>query len=272
MRGVMLLLLPAFLGTLAAQDSGEAFGLAVKRSLERSHSLYPDAAAPGSALSDAILWRIDWLNRNTPGFFSDPDWPVKIAVAEASRLGLRARAAAPQRAAPQPAERRYFGVVTKNFNEAGVSFRKGQQIILESLRDNGKRGITLVDGLPVVLWLDYIKVIREILPGEASPLLVKVISARYGLPGTKGYVVTSAVQSALAPNAAGAAEIFVSDTLLPPAAAQRLNRSATARAAVDPATGESVPVIPPKVLSVVYEIGGVERTRQAQEGSALVLD
>lgn len=272
MRGVVLLFLLVFLGPLAAQDSGEAFGLAVKRSLERSHLLYPDAATPGSALSDAILWRIDWLNRNTPGFFADADWPMKVAVAEASRLGLRARAAAPRPTAPQPAERRYLGVVKKNFNEVGVSFRKGQQIILESLRDNGKRGVTLVDGLPVVLWLDYIKVVREILPGEASPLLVKIISARYGLPGTKGYVVTSAVQSALAPNAAGVAEIFVSDNLLPPAAAQRLNRSATARTSVDPATGESVPVIAPKVLSVTYEIGGVEKSRQAQEGSALVLD
>ncbi len=272
MRGVVLLLFLAFLGTLPAQDPGEGFGLAVQRSLERSHALYPDAAKPGSALSDAILWRIDWLNRNTPGFFSDADWPMKIAVAEASRLGLRARPASAQRAAAQPVERRYLGLVTKNFNEAGVSFRKGQQIILESLRDYNKRGVTLVNGLPVVLWLDHIKLVREIVPGEPNPLLVKIVSARYGLPGTKGYVVSSAVQSGLARNAAGSAEVLVSDALLPPAAALRLNRSATARVAVDPVTGEAVPVLAPKVLSVVYEIGGVERTRQAQEGEALVLD
>lgn len=272
MRGVVLLLFLAFLGTLAAQDSGEGFGLAVKRSLERSHVLYPDAATPGSALSDAILWRIDWLNRNSPGLFSDADWPMKITVAEASRLGLRARPAAAQRAAAQPSARRYLGLVTKNFNEAGASFRKGQQIILESLRDYNKRGVTLVNGLPVVLWLDHVKLVREIAPGEPSPLVVKVLSARYGLPGTKGYVVSSAVQAGLTRNAAGAVEVLVTDALLPPAAAERLNRSATARVAVDPATGEAVPVLSPKVLSVVYEIGGVERTRQGQEGAALVLD
>lgn len=272
MRGVVLLLFLTFSGSLPAQDSGEGFGLAVKRSLERSHALYPDAAKPGSGLSDAILWRIDWLNRNSPAFFSDADWPMKVTVAEAARLGLRARSVAEQRAAAQPVERRYLGLVTKNFNEAGASFRKGQQIILESLRDYNKRGVTLVDGLPVVLWLDHVKLVREIAPGEPNPLVVKIQTARYGLPGTKGYVVSSAVQSRLARNAAGAVEIFVSDELLPPSAAQRLNRSAAVVTTLDPTTGQSVRVLTPKVLNVVYEIGGVGRTRQAKEGETLVLD
>jgi hypothetical protein len=272
MRGIALLLALAWPRSLAAQASGEAFGLAVKHSLERSHDLYPDAAVPGSPLSQAILFRIDWLNRNNPAFFSDPDWPVKIAAAEGSRLGVRARGAAARRPAAQPEDQRYLGVVTKNFSVTGASFRKGQQIVIEALRDYGKRGVVLVDGQPVVLWLDHIKLLREIPLGEASPRPVKITSARYGLPGTKGYVVSSAVQSALAQNAAGSAELLVSDALLPPAAAQRLNRSATARTVTDPATGQPVPVVSPKVLTVTYEIGGIEKTRQAGEGETLALD
>lgn len=129
-----------------------------------------------------------------------------------------------------------------------------------------------MDGLPVVLWLDHVKLVREIAPGEPNPLVVKIQTARYGLPGKKGYVVSSAVQSGLTRNAAGAVEIFVSDALLPPAAAQRLNRSAAAVTSLDPAAGQAVRVLTPKVLNVVYEIGGVGRTRQAQEGATLVLD
>lgn len=272
MRGIALLLALIFPGALAAQDSGEAFGLAVKRSLERSHALYPDAAVPGSLLSQAILFRIDWLNRNSPAFFSDPDWPLKIAAAEGSRLGVRARSAATPRPAAEPEDQRYLAMVTKNFSVTGASFRKGQQIVVEALRDYGKRGIVLVDGQPVVLWLDHIKLLRPLAAGEASPKPVKITGARYGLPGTKGYVVSSAVQAALTPGAAGSAELLVSDSLLPPAAAQRLNRSATARTVTDPVTGRAVPVVSPKVLTVTYEVGGIEKTRQAGEGETLVLD
>jgi hypothetical protein len=272
MRAVLLVIFLSSLGALSAQDSAEAFGRAVQQSLRRSHALYPDAAKPDTPLSQAILFRIDWLGRNNPNFFSDPDWPVKITVTEASRLGLRAQNASAPRSQPNPAERRFLAVVTKNFSVTGASFRKGQQIIIEALRDYGKRGVIHLDGQEVVLWLDHIKLIRELVPGEASPLVVKIVSARYGLPGTKGYVVSSAVQTALAPNADGSAEVIVSDGLLPPAAAQRLNRSAGAQTTIDPLTGQPVGNSEPKVLSVVYEIGGVEKSRQAQEGTALVLD
>lgn len=271
MRAALFALLLSPLGVLSAQDSAEAFGRAVQRNLDRSHALYPEATVLGSPLSQAILFRIDWLSRNNPGFFSDPEWPVKIAATEASRLGLRAQTPSAPRSTPNPAERRYLAVVTKNFGITGVSFRKGQQIIIEALRDYGKRGVINVDGQEVVLWLDHIKLVRELPPGEPSPLLVKIVSARYGLAGTKGYVVSSAVQTALAPNARGDAEVLVSDSLLPPAAAQRLNRAGT-QSAVDPTTGKPIFSTGPKILSVTYEIGGVEKSRQAEEGTALVLD
>jgi hypothetical protein len=273
MRAAMLAILLGSLGALCAQNPDEAFGRAVLQSLARSHALYPEAAAPGTPLSQAILFRIDWLSRNNPAFFSDPDWPVKIAATEASRLGVRAQAAPAARPAPDPADRRYLAVVTKNFSVTGASFRKGQQLIVEALRDHGKRGVIVVDGQQVLLWLDHVKLLRELVPGQPSPLVVKIVSARYGLPGSKGYVVSSAVQSALTTNAGGAAEILVSDSLLPPATAQRLNRSAGARTIVDPITGQTTTTTAaPKILSVNYEIGGVEKSRQAQEGTTLVLD
>jgi hypothetical protein len=272
MRSAVSAVFLGFLGALWAQDPDEAFGRAVLQSLARSHALYPEAAAPDSPLSQAILYRIDWLSRNNPGFFSDPDWPLKIATTEASRLGVRPRSPSAPRSAPDPTERRYLGLVTKNFSVTGASFRKGQQVVIESLQDYGKRGVIIVNGQEILLWLDHIKLIRELAPGEPNPLPVKIISARYGLPGTKGYVVSSAVQAALTTNSSGEAEVLVSDLLLPPAAAQRLNRSVPAQTAIDPVTGQPVVVTPPKILSVVYEIGGVEKTRQGQEGTSLVLD
>ena len=271
MRAAVLAIVLGFLGTLQAQDQANAFGRAVQQSLEKSRELYPDASTPGTPLCQAIQFRIDWLSRNQPAFFSDPDWPVKIAAAEASRLGVRAQTAPPANSAANQAGSRYLAVVTKNFSVSGASFRKGQQVIIESLLDNGKRGLVFVDGQQLALWLDHIKLLRELVPGETNPLVVKVVSARYGLPGTKGYVVSSAVQSALTPNAHGA-ELVVSDTLLPAAAAQRLNRSAGTQMVTDPATGQSAIVPSPKILSVIYEIGGVEKNRQAQEGSVLMLD
>ncbi len=51
-------------GTLPAigQGEDEEFGSAVKRSLDRSRVLYPESAEPDSALSKAILARIEWLS------------------------------------------------------------------------------------------------------------------------------------------------------------------------------------------------------------------
>jgi hypothetical protein len=272
MRFVVLAIILGSLGALRAQNPEAAFGQAVRRSLEKSRALYPDALVPGSPLCQAIVFRIEWLTRNNPDFFSDPDWPVKIAATEASRLGVRVQAAPASPSTADAAGRRYLGVVTKNFSVTGASFRKGQQVIIESLLDYGKRGLIYVDGQEIVLWLDHIKLLRELAPGAAVPQVVKIVSARYGLPGTKGYVVSSAVQSALTTNAQGAAELVVSDSLLPAAAAQRLNRSAGSQTIIDPATGQRMLVPGSKVLSVTYEIGGLEKTRQAQEGSVMVLD
>lgn len=272
MRAVCLGIFFCSLGVLSAQDPAEAFGQAVQKSLRRSHSLYPEAATPGTPLSQAILFRIDWLTRNNPNFFSDPDWPMKVAAAEATRLGRGAQPIPAPTQAPDPADRRYLALVTKNFSVTGAAFRKGQQIVIESLRDHGKRGVVLVDGEPIVLFLDYIKLIRELEPGEGSPLTVKIVSARYGLPGSKGYVVSSAVQTSLTPNATGGVDVVVSDALLPPATAQRLNRSAGSQSTIDPVSGQPISVPNAKVLSVVYEIGGVEKVRQAVEGETLTLD
>ena len=49
-------------GTLPASAQDEEFGAAVKRSLDRSRILYPESAQPDSALSKAILARIDGCN------------------------------------------------------------------------------------------------------------------------------------------------------------------------------------------------------------------
>jgi hypothetical protein len=272
MRAVFLGIFFCSLSVLSAQDSAEAFGQAVKESLRRSRELYPDSARPGTALSQAILFRIDWLSRNNPNFFSDPDWPVKIAAAEAERIGTGAPPVPTPAPAADPADRRYLAMVTKNFSVTGAAFRKGQQIVIEALRDHGKRGVVLVDGQPILLFLDYVKLVRELEPGEGSPLTVRIISARYGLPDTKGYVVSGAVQTSLTPNSTGGFDVAVSDALLPASTAQRLNRAAGSQAIIDPVSGQPISTPNTKILSVVYEIGGVEKTRQAEEGETLTLD
>lgn len=203
-------------------------GEAVKNSLSRSRVLYPDSARPDSPLSRAILRRIEWLGQNNPAYFSDPDWPVKIAASEALALRIRPVTTAPpprKPAQPPPAQTRrpqdpgttrYLAVVKKNFSVTGASFRKNQQIVLESLQDYDKRGTTLVDGQPILLWLDNIKVLKKLPPGEPDPVVVKVVSARYGPPGRAGYSVSSMVQSLISPDSEGRYEILVSDALLTP--------------------------------------------------------
>src|SRR5690606_37524470 len=127
---------------------------------------------PDSTLSRAILGRIEWLGQNNQGYFSDPDWPMKITAREALTLGIHpvrsarpvapARPVIPSRNAPgqrpqDPGTTRYLAVVKQNFSVVGASFRKNQQIVLESVQDYGKRGTTMVDGQPVLLWLDKLK-------------------------------------------------------------------------------------------------------------------
>lgn len=267
MRLVVMALLQGALGVVAvcAQTPPEAFGEAVRRSVARSHARFPEAATPTSALSQAILARIEWLNRNNPAFFSNPDWPEKLAAAEAAALGMVGR---PESEPLQ--DQPILAVITKNFSIPGASFRKGQRILLEGLRDNGRRAVTLVGGEPVVLWLDHIKILRTLAPGEPRPVLVRVRSARYGLQGTKGYGVSDAVQAGLISHAAGSAQIPVTDALLSPATALRLNRAAAAQA--DSLSGPALPLVPPKILTVDYEVNGTRKTRQAREGEILVLD
>ncbi len=270
MRALLICLILATAPTIL-QGAGENHGNAVKSSLDRSRLLFPDAAEPNSALSQAILARIAWLNRNNQAFFSDPDWPMRLTAAEALALGIRARNPNPRPVPVPPEEKRYLAVVTKSFSVTGASFRKGQQIVLEALRDYNKRGITLVDGQAILLWLDHVKLLREIPPDQGAPVLVKIESARYGFPGKTGYGISGMVQSLVSPNAAGRYEILVSDALLTPSAAQKLNRSVAVVSPYDPNTGQPN-LRPRKILTVSYTIGGLTKTKQALEGETLLLD
>ena len=269
MREIVLCLLLCFSATGAFGQSASTHGAAVKRSLDRSRALYPDSANPGSALSQAVLARIEWLGQNDRAYFSDPDWPLKLTASEALNLGDRPLAARAQ--VPQPGSGRYLAVVTKNFSITEASFRKGQQIVIESLQDYNKRGTTLVDGQPVLLWLDHIKLLRELPVGETAPVLVKVDSARYGFPSKTGYSISSMVQNLISPNASGRYEILVSDALLTPATAQKMNRAVVSGPPFDPNTGQPNPR-PYKVLTVTYTINGLTKTKQGIEGQTLVLD
>ena len=258
-------------GTLLAigQGEDEEFGAAVKRSLDRSRVLYPESAEPNSALSKAILARIEWLQRHNRAIFSDPNWPLRVTATEAAALGITSpRIASQKPSAPQGP--RYLAVVTRNFSTAEASFRKNQQILLESVQDHGKRAITLVNGQPVLLWLDNIKLLREVFPDEALPVVVKVESARYGIPGEQAYSVTARVQSLISPDASGRYEILVSDALVTPVAARKLTR--TAQLVTDPVTGQQAVQRPDRVLTVTYTLNGSTKTRQAVTGERMVLD
>lgn len=258
-------------GTLPAigQSGDEEFGAAVKRSLDRSRLLYPESAQPDSALSKAILARIDWLQRHNRAIFSDPNWPLRVTATEAAALGIPLQRAPSARSTAGRGPR-ILAVVTRNFSTAEASFRKDQQIVLESVQDYGKRGITIVNGQSILLWLDNIKLLRELSPEEASPVVVKVESARYGIPGGYTHSVTAMVQSLISPDASGRYEILVSDALLTAAAARKLNR--TARVVTDPVTGQSAVQHPDRVLTVTYTLNGSTKTRQATTGEKLVLD
>jgi hypothetical protein len=256
-------------GTLVASEQDEEFGDAVKRSLDRSRILYPESVQPDSALSRAILSRIEWLQNHNRAAFLDSNWPLRVTATEAAALGI-----APERIGSSQARTsrspRFLAQVTRSFSTSQASFRKDQQILLETIQDYGKRGITLVNGEPVLLWLDNIKVLRELAPDEAPPVVVKVESARYGVPGTQLYSVTAMVQSLIAPNPSGRYEILVSDALLTPAAARKLNRST--QIVADPVTGTTVVHKPHRVLTVTYTLNGLTKTRQAFAGERLVLD
>ena len=255
-------------GMLPANGQGDEFGAAVKRSLDRSRTLYPESAEPDSTLSRAVLARIDWLQRNNPAIFSDPNWPLRVTATEAAALQIPPQTASTNRRTGTGP--RFLAVVTRNFSTTEGSFRKHQQILLESVQDYGKRGITLVNGQPVLLWLDNVKVLRELAPGEASPIVVKVESARYGIPGDQAYSVTAMVQSLISPDSSGRYEILVSDALLTPVAARKLGR--TTRVVTDPVTGLNAVHKPDRILTVTYTLNGSTKTRQAATGERLVLD
>jgi hypothetical protein len=253
----------------AAQTGEEEFGSAVKRSLDRSRALYPESAEAGSALSQAILARIDWLHRHNGAIFSDPNWPLRVTATEAAALGIPPQQF-PSTKPSSGADRRFLAVVTSNFSTTGASFRKGQQIVLESVQDYGKRATTIVNDQPVLLWLDNIKILREISRNETPPAVVKIESARYGIPGEQAYSVAGMVQSLVTPDASGRFEIFVSDALLTPVAARRLN--GTVNVFTDPVTGQNAVRTRDRVLTVTYTINGLTKTKQAASGQTLVLD
>ncbi|HEY5811629.1 MAG TPA: hypothetical protein VIT23_03130 [Terrimicrobiaceae bacterium] len=251
------------------QTKEEEFGTAVKRSLDRSRLLYPESAKPDSALSKAILARIEWLQYHNRKIFADPNWPLRVTATEAAALGIPLQRN-PQTGLTPSTGTRILAVVMRNFSTTEASFRKDQQIILESIQDYGKRGITIVDGEPVLLWLDNIKLLRELSPQEALPIVVKVEAARYGVPGESIHSVTAMVQSLISPDASGRYEILVSDALLTPVAARKLNRAA--RIVTDRLTGESAVDKPERVLTVTYTLNGSTKTKQARAGERLVLD
>ncbi len=256
-------------GTLPVGAQDEKFGEAVKRSLDRSRILYPESAEPGSALSQAILFRIEWLQNHNGAAFQDPNWPLRVTATEAAALGIAPQEIVSTKTRPAGSPR-FLALVTRSFSTSQASFRKDQQILLESIQDYGKRGITLVNGEPVLLWLDNIKVLRKLAPDEAPPVVVKVEVARYGIPGQQAYSVTAMVQSLIAPDPSGRYEIFVSDALLTPAAVRKINRSPQIIA--DPLTGQNVVHKPDRVLTVTYTLNGLKKTRQAIAGQRLVLD
>ena len=241
----------------------EEFEETLARSLAISRKLFPQAADPDSALAKAVLARIEWTKRNHLEFFADPNWPLKITAIEAAALGISPHDPAPR---GSPARGRFLAVATRNFSETGASFRKGQQVLIESIKDYGKRGNVLVDGKPLLLWLDNFQIVRELKPGETAPSLIKIESARYGFPGSRGFSVSSTVQSVATPAASGTFEVLVSDALLTPAAAQRLKR-ATSLTPPQSLTG-----LPQKILTVVYSLNGSKKVRQGLEGYILVLD
>lgn len=249
-------------------------GAEVKESLDLARSLYPESVQPDSPLSRAILNRIEWLGQNNQDYFSDSDWPVKITAREALALGIRPKVpfqSAPTRRPQDPGTTRYLAVVTQNFSVVGASFRKNQQIVLESVQDYGKRGTTLVDDQPVLLWLDKLKIIKELPPGAPDPIVVKIISARYGPPGRAGYSVSRMVQSLISPDTDGRYEILVSDALLSPGAASSLNRANPALPPFDPNTGQPN-VQNKKILTVTYMIDDIAKTKQGLEGQTVILD
>ncbi|CAN5671814.1 hypothetical protein BH09VER1_BH09VER1_01880 [soil metagenome] len=290
LTAICFLAIAAMASSWAASD--DDYSATLQRSLARSRAVFPDSARPDTVLGAAVQARIDWLQQHEPSAFSDPEWPMKVATSTAKALGLipRPNSASPQspptvpalRDAPRalpalPAEsaspgRRYLATVTKNFSVVGATFRKNQQIVLESLQNDNKRGTTIVDGVPYLLWLDNIKILREIPPGENTPALVKVESAKYGFPGKTAYSVAGMVQSLAAPGPSGAPQIHVSDALLTPNAAQKLNTSIAPMYVTDPSTGKVTLGIPFKLLTVTYSLNGQKKTRQAYEGQTLTLD
>jgi hypothetical protein len=78
------------------------------------------------------------------------------------------------------------------------------------------------------------------------------------------------VQSLIVPDTSGRYEILVSDALLTPVAARKLNRAASV--VTDPVTGQTAVRIPNRVLTVTYTLRGSTRTKQAMGGQILVLD
>jgi len=277
---LLLLLGLSVLGSGVRASDDDDFGEAVRQSLERARQQYPEAARPNSPLSRAILARIGWLRQNDPSFFSNPDWPMELTAAQAAAMGFgpEPAAATPEASPEETASTRYLAQVTHSFSVVGASFRKGQQIVLEQLRDYNKRAITMVDGQPILIWLDNLKILRALPPNLPDPVVVKIESARYGLAGQMGYSVSSIVQSLISPDTSGHYEILASDALLSPGAASRLNRSPQPPTGniVDPQTGQITGTVtsttPQKVLTVTYTINGEKKTKQATEGETMVLD
>lgn len=286
MRLMVLCFLAIAAVTSSWAVSDDDFSAALQRSLARSRAIYPDSAQPGTALGGAVQARIDWLQQNDPAAFTDPDWPMKVATFAARELGLIPRPTSPFPQSPSappialpalpvdsaPTSKRYLAMVTKNFSVVGASFRKNQQIVLESLQNDNKRGTTIVDGRPYLLWLDNIQILRELPPGVSPPALVKVESAKYGFPGKSAYSVAPMVQSLAAPGPGGAPRILVSDALLTPIAAQKLNASVPPGYGTNPNTGAVTMGLPYKILTVTYSINGQKKTKQAYEGQTLTLD
>ena len=193
-----------------------------------------------------------------------------MTATEAAALGIRAAEAWFSQAANNTS-RRFLAVVTRNFSTTGASFRKDQQILLESIQDYGKRGTTVVNGEPVLLWLDNIKDPSGNIPRRSFP------GRRQGGVGPLRHSRRSKLTASpewfsrsLHRTPRGATKSLSPTLYSRLRRARKLNRAASV--VTDPVTGQGAVRTPNRVLTVTYTLNGLTKTKQAIAGQPLVLD
>ena len=208
----------------------------------------------------------------TVPLFSDPNWPLRVTATEAAALGAflpSPRFPAKRR---RTEGRRFLAVVTRNFSTTEASFRKDQQILLESVQDYGKRGITLVNGQPVLLWLDNV----QGSPRNSRRTKHRRSSSKWNQPAMAYPASKPTVSrrwfsrsSRRTPRDATRSLSLTPCSLPWP---QGSSAVAPHSLTTDPVTGQQVVQRPDRVLTVTYTLNGSTKTRQAATGERLVLD